>query len=167
MDFQYTIQTNPDSSELHSFFKKVFDGIPDGEKFSADQDQDLDDWYSIDEMIKYLPYGQLIEVRNDKHNLIGAIFIAKQSPMTWPDGRKMEVFILGVDEKFRGKGIAKNLIRKSEEYAKLQGAKKVIINTHILQEDTQKIYKGLGYTMIGILENYYDNGNAVFFAKTL
>jgi hypothetical protein len=27
MDFQYTIQTNPDSSELHSFFKKM-DGIP-------------------------------------------------------------------------------------------------------------------------------------------
>jgi hypothetical protein len=34
-------------------------------------------------MIKYLPYGQLIEVRNDTHNLIGAI-LHKTESMTWP-----------------------------------------------------------------------------------
>ena len=79
----------------------------------------------------------------------------------------MEVFILGVDADYRGNGIAKNLITKAEKYARDEGAEKIIINTHILQEGVQKLYKKLGYLEMGILENFFDNGSAIFFSKNL
>lgn len=166
MNIIYAGNSAPNRDELHAFFETVFNEIPDGTEFSEDQDQTLDEWFSVDEMITYLPNGQLIEARDDK-TLVGALFIAKQNPITWPDGQKMEVFILGVDRNYRGQGIAKELLKRAEAFAAQYGAKKIIINTHILQEQVQAIYHSIGYDRIGVLTNYYDNGDAVFFSKNI
>lgn len=167
MNIIYSQSHDLNVTELHAFFEKVFSYIEDNNKFSSDQEQRLDDWFSVEEMLKNILYGALIEARNEDDILIGAIYIAKQNPITWPDGKKMEIFILGVDPDYTRQGIAKELLYRAEQYAKEIGAKKIIINTHVLQEQVQSIYKHLGYKTIGILEDYYDNGNAIFFSKDL
>jgi len=166
MDIKYSIQTKPNSEELHTFFETVFNEITDGGQFSEEQNQSLDEWFSVDEMKTYLVNGQLIEARNEA-GLVGAIFIAKQNPISWQDGHKMEVFILGVHPDYRGQGIAKELLRSAEQFAVESKAKKIVINTHILQEQVQKMYLSVGYSQMGVLKDYYDNGDAIFFSKKL
>lgn len=166
MNLQFIVQNNPKREIIQAFFENVFKEIPDGIEFTDDQDQALHEWFSVDQMLLYLQHGQLIEA-HDKDRLVGAIFIAKQNPISWPDGHKMEVFILGVHQEYRGQGIAKELLKRAESYASQSGAKKIVINTHILQEQVQQMYESLGYRRMGILTDYYDNGDAVFFSKEL
>ena len=85
-------------------------------------------------MIKYLAHGSLIEARLEDGGLIGAIFIGKQNQVSWPDGHKMEIFILGVDANHREQGVAKKLVLAAEEYATAQKAQKVIVSTHVAME---------------------------------
>lgn len=167
MQILYSHQQNPNKSELSIFFEDVFDELDDNEAFSEDQDQALDEWFSVDEMISYFEHGRLFEARFENNQLVGAIFIGKQNPISWPDGKKMEVFILGVDKNFRKMGVAKKLILLAEEYAFKQQAKKIIINTHVAMSSVHSIYQKIGYKKMGMLTNYYDNGDAVFFQKIL
>lgn len=99
--------------------------------------------------------------------LIGGAIIGMQSPLSWPDGRKCELFILGVLPEFRKLGIGKSLLKKAEEIAKGMGAKSVIINTNALMKRTEKFYLDNGYQNIGMLKGYYGNGDAVFLLKVL
>jgi ribosomal protein S18 acetylase RimI-like enzyme len=163
----FKVNSTPNKNELHDFFEAVFLEIADGSHFSAEQDQKLDEWFSVDEMLKYLPDGKLIEARLDDGQLVGAIFVGKQNPITWPDGNKMEIFILGVHKDHRGHDIARKLMHLAEEYARELGSKKILVNTHEAMESVHTFYQKIGYTKIGTLENYYDNGSAVFFQKVL
>lgn len=167
MSIFISTQENPSKEELHNFFEDVFAETTDSANFSDDKSQKLDEWFSVDEMFLYLPNGRLIEARLEDGLLVGCIFIGKQNPISWLDGKKMEIFILGVDKEYRGNNIAKQLIQKAEDFAASQGAQKIIVNTHIDMKNVHTIYKKLGYAEIGILKEYYDNGDAVFFQKLL
>lgn len=162
----YSSQLSPSESELHSFFEGVFTEIADSGNFLEEQNQNLlSDWFSVAEMNNYLAHGSLIEARLEDGKLIGAIFIGKQNQVSWPDGRKMEIFILGVDENYREQGVAKKLVLAAEEYAAAQKAQKIIVNTHVAMESVHLFYQKIGYEKMGILRDYYDNGDAVFFQK--
>lgn len=167
MNISYAIQSKPNYAELQDFFEAVFAEIPDTENFSAEQDQQLDEWFSLAEMLKYGEHGKLIEARLEDGQLVGAIFIGKQNPLTWPDGQKMEIFILGVDKNYRGNNISKKLVAAAEDFAREFGAKKIVVNTHIAMDSVHAIYQKFGYEKIGMLKNYYENGDAVFFQKQL
>lgn len=167
MSISYSSQPQPNPSELQKFFETVFAEITDSEAFSSEQSQSLAEWFSIEQMIAYLPYGQLIEARAEGDQLVGALFIGQQNPMTWPDGRKMELFILGVHPQFQHQGIAQQLMSLAEKYASEHGCKKTVVNTHRAMESVHAFYEKLGYTRIGVLSNYYDNGDAVFFQKNM
>ncbi|MEW5805703.1 MAG: N-acetyltransferase [Patescibacteria group bacterium] len=162
----YQVQNKPNLKELERLFVAAFSQSPDSDKFTPETDQILKEWLDLKELKKYLPYGTLIEARCQKQ-LVGAVFIAKQNPITWPDGRKAEGFILAVLPKFRNRGIGKRLIKMQEIEAKKFGAKKIVINTHVLLKANQKLFQRMGYKKIGILKDYYDNGDAVFFSKDL
>ena len=169
-DIHITRQEKPNILELTALFEMVFNelDVNDQSRFDKDQNgQELSEWFDIQELNKYIQHGRLIEARDIYGHLVGAIFIGKQNPLTWPDGHKVEVFILGVNPKFRGKGIGTNLIREAEKQAKEMGARKIIVNTHTSLEADQRYYKKLGYSSIGTLTNYYDNGSAVFYSKEL
>ncbi len=167
MNISISHQPQPNQTELEDFFEAVFSEIPDTDNFTDDQDQNLAEWFSLAEMLKYVAYGKLIEARLENHQLVGAIFIGMQNPITWPDGKKMEIFILGVDKNFRGNDISKKLMMAAEAYALEVGAQKIIVNTHVAMESVHAIYQKFGYEKIGVLKNYYDNGDAAFFQKIL
>lgn len=166
MNITISQQKNPNFSELHDLFENAFNEFGDVEKFKENQHQSLDEWFDLKEMEKYLRYGALYEAYSDD-TLVGAIFIAQQNPISFPDGNKMEIFILAVSEKYRNQGIATRLMNRAEEFARAHGAKSIVVNTRILMTDAKTMYERFGYQIMGVLKDYYDNGDAVFLQKKL
>lgn len=164
------LTTKPDQVELRNLFQRSFSEILHDETgyFTEELTQDeLSDWFDFDAMIEYLHHGKLVEARDDNDRLIGAGFIAKQNLMSWPDGNKAELFILGVLPGTQNEGLGSQILLECEKQAKIFGAKSVIINTHSMQPQLHKFYQKNGYQIIGELANYYANGNATFFSKNI
>ncbi|HSW96861.1 MAG TPA: GNAT family N-acetyltransferase [Candidatus Saccharimonadales bacterium] len=163
-----TIQENPDIKEVKHLLVGAFNTLPeqDLERLNGEEDQGFDDWFSIEEMMNYT-YGKLIEARNKEDILVGVAFVGKQNPISWPDGKKAELFIVGVDLKWRGQGLGRKLVTHAEKIAKQMSCEKLIVNTHVAMESDHAFYQKLGFSPMGILEKYYGNGNAIFFLKTL
>ena len=161
---------NLDYKELHNLFERAFNEVLRDETgyFEGELNQDkLSDWFDFDEMLKYLPYGKLIEARDDENILIGAGFIAKQNPISWLDGHKAELFIIGLLPGTQNKGVGSAILKECETQARLFGAESVIINAHSMQPQLHKFYEKNGYKKIGELSDYYANGNAIFFSKKI
>lgn len=167
---QLNVISEPRYEELENLFQRSFSEILEDETgyFQGELNQDnLSDWFDLKEMFTYLPYGKLIEARDDQNTLVGAGFIAKQNPMTWPDGHKAELFIIGILPGTQHKGLGSTILAKCEEEAKNFGTESVVINAHSMQPQLHSFYEKNGYKKIGELENYYANGNAIFFSKNL
>ena len=166
----YSLQTSPNIQELVLFLELAFSKLAekDSVEFDTVDHQSLLEWFDILSMEYYMLQDNaiLIEARDDG-KLVGAICIGKQSPIFWPDGRKIELIILAVHPDFRQKGIGKKLIMQAEIEAKGMGGKSVVVNTHHALTQVQNLYKKLGYSEIGTLKDYYDNGDAVFLMKKL
>jgi ribosomal protein S18 acetylase RimI-like enzyme len=164
------INNNPNQSELRNLWEKSFSEILKDETgyFIGELNQDtLSDWFDFEAFMNYLPQGKLIEARDDNNNLIGAGFIGKQHPLSWPDGHKAELFIIGVLPGTQEKGIGSQILLACEIAAKDFGAQSVVINAHSEQPQLHKFYEKNSYTIIGELHNYYANGSAIFFSKSL
>lgn len=167
---EYRIQKAPDTEELGNFLDKVFNALDPEDQASLiveEKIQPLKDWFDVDKVEGYLEHGFLIEARTNKHELIGVVLIGKQNPINWPDGHKAEIFVLAVDPSSRGLGIGSTLVKKAEEAVLEIGAKKIILNTHVLLKADHKFYEKLGFSRMGILKDYYANGDAVFYSKSL
>jgi len=164
------IQDNPDHKEVRELFERAFNEILEDETgyFTPELDQNtLKAWFDYDEMIKYMKYGKLVEARDEENKLIGAGFVAKQHPISWPDGKKAELFIIGVLPGTQRGGLGSMILQKCEETAKGFGASTVIVNAHSMQPQLHTFYQKNGYKLIGELSGYYENGNAKFFTKSL
>lgn len=169
MSFQLHVQTNPNLAELQNFFERVF-CVYANEDISNSQNeknQNLDEWFSISTLPHFLSDGFLLESRDHQGTLVGSVFVAKQHALTWPDGRKMEIFILGVEPSHRKQGIGAKLMRAVIFQAKKFGAKKIIVNTHSSVHSVHRFYEHFGFEKIGTLNQYYDNGDAIFFQKNI
>ena len=168
MDF--SLQPNPNIQELTLFFEHAFAQLAenDSEEFDPSDSQALFEWFDILAMEYYMLQDNaiLIEAR-DEQKLVGAVCIGKQSPIFWPNGRKVEVIILAVHPDFRQKGMGKKLMKQAEIEAKGMGGKSIVVNTHHSLKKVHDLYKKLGYEEIGVLKEYYDNGDAVFLMKKL
>lgn len=159
---------NIDINLLETLFTNSFSKLKDGdsEKFGEDNSQGFREWFGIDYLKDYQKFSHVIVVR-EQDNIVGGAIVGMQNPLSWPDGRKYELFILGVLPEYRNRGIGKLLVDRVEVVSKREGAQCVILNTHELMTDTQKFYTNLGYVKIGVLNDYYGNGKAVFFQKKL
>lgn len=166
------VNQSPNRDELYNLFQRAFSEIDSSssgyfvDNPSMNQDN-LADWFDFTEFIKYLSYGKLIEARDNDGLLIGAAFIGKQHPLTWPDGKKCELFIIGLLPGHEHKGLGSQILVFCQEQAKAMGAKSIIVNAHSEQPHLHKFYQKNMYHNIGTLKNYYANGDAVFFQKNL
>ena len=170
MNIQIISQLNPNISELKTFLENAYKEIDETDQKRFDEEnanQLIDEWFSTEEMSKYLEDGNLLEARTESNELVGVAFVGKQNPITWPDGKKTELFVFAVHPEYRRHGLGKKLLMQVEEGAKKLGSVKLILNAHILQKQMHDWYVKNGFTEIGVLRNYYDNGDAKFFSKTL
>ncbi len=169
-EITYTTQLNPNIKELEYFLEIAFDSLtPEDQKNfdEAGNGQNLREWFGIDSLAEYLKYCTLIEARTIEGKLIGTVIIGKQNPLTWPDGNKIEMFALAVDPAIRGLGIGSTLVKQAETACKNMSGKKLILNTHIMLTADHKFYEKLGFIKMGILKDYYGNGDAVFYFKDI
>ncbi len=167
---EINVTVTPKYEELYNLFERAFNEILHDETgyFTEDLNQDkLADWFDFDEMLKYLPYGKLIEARDDVGTLVGAAFIAKQNPISWLDGHKAELFIIGLLPGTQNKGLGSAILKRCENEAKIFDAQSIIINAHSMQPELHKFYEKNNYKRMGELIDYYANGNAIFFSKKL
>ncbi len=155
---------------MSEFLEKAFDSINSEAQSrfnAAGNGQTLKEWFGVEQLKEYLKYCILVEARDGGNKLAGVILVGKQNPLTWPDGNKAEIFVLAVDSSLRKLGIGSTLVERAEKAAKGINARKIILNTHVQQMENQKFYEKLGYVKMGILKDYYDNGDAVFYSKIL
>ncbi len=157
-----------DIEQLTDLFTESFSSLRgnDGEKFGEGESQEFHEWFGIEYLPDYLKFSHVI-LAEEEGKLVGGAIVGMQNPLAWPDGKKYELFILGVLPEYRSKGVGRELMAEVEKVAKENGAISVILNTHKLMTHTQKFYTDLGYRIMGELEGYYGNGNAVFMMKTL
>lgn len=162
------LDKNIDLNVLEDLFTKCFNQLKDndGDDFDDSQNQEFRDWFGIDYLNDYLKFCEVI-VAKEGPVVVGGAIVGMQSPLSWPDGKKYELFILGVLPEYRSKGVGAMIMKKVEEVSKVNGSESVILNTHELAVSTQMFYKKLGYKDIGTLYEYYGNGNAVFLMKKL
>ena len=169
-EVKYEIQENPSLTELSCFLENAFNALTPGDQASFDVEnkgQTLKEWLDIDPVKDYLKHGFLLEARNEDGKLLGIVLFGKQNPISWPDGNKAEMFVLAVDSSTRGLGIGSKLVEMAENAAREMGAKSLILSTHVLLTADHKFYEKLGFVKIGILKEYYGNGDAVFYSKKL
>jgi len=154
--------------EIENVLGECFDKLKDndGEHFNDEIDQNFREWFGIEYLEDYLKYSKIV-VAKEGNIIVGISIVGMQNPLIWVDGRKYEIFAIGVLPEYRNKGVGKGLLLKSEEVARNEGAENLILDTHELMEATRKFYLELGYKEIGVLEGYYGNGNAVFYMKKL
>ena len=69
---------------------------------------------------------------------------------------------------FRRQGIARELMRQMEHWAKERGAASVMLEVETLNESAIALYQALGYSQISTRANYYGFGqDAYVMAKEL
>lgn len=161
-------EKSPNLKIVEKLFEDCFKTLKgdDDTKFTEDNNLGFREYFDIDNLKDYLKYADVLIAKDSEKN-IGGIIIGKQNPLSYPDGKKFEVFLLGVLPKYRNKGIGELLMTEGIKLARNKGAKAVILNTHELMLDTQKYYLDMGFEKIGTLKEYYGNGNAVFFMKKI
>ena len=87
--------------------------------------------------------GNVFVAEYDQGNIIGCVQAMIDTRLA--GGTYGEVVSLVVDKSFRGKGIGKNLIEHAIDWIKSRGESRLRIRCNSLREETQEIYKHLGF----------------------
>ena len=102
------------------------------------------------------------------------IFLAKMDDkiigdsISFKRGNSFYIWILGVDKKYRGKGIGNLLLEKNEKFAKENSYESVSVKVYNVSDSMQSILNKRGYKMIKIEENKTDSKyNIVWFELKL
>lgn len=67
---------------------------------------------------------------------------------------KASIFSLIILEKHRGKGYSKKLMNSAIERAREKGCKLMELNTETTNEVANKLYKGMGFELKGLLDDF-------------
>ena len=70
--------------------------------------------------------------------------------------------MLAVQESYRGRGIATNLVRMAIDAMAARDADEVVLETEVSNTASLKLYERLGFLRSKRLHRYYLNGNAAF-----
>ncbi len=103
---------------------------------------------SLDAINKYINKSKIIGVKIENIIVGVIVFLEKED-------RVYEIMNLAVDEEYRRRGFAKELIKKAEEYIKSLGGIKVLIGTGNSSIHQIKLYKKVGFMITDIKKNFF------------
>ena len=69
---------------------------------------------------------------------------------------------IGVAPEHRRRGLAQKMLRHIEEALRTRGIATISLEVRISNIAAQSLYRGLGYTIVQRLNNYYNNGEDAF-----
>ncbi len=90
--------------------------------------------------------GEILMAENDGQVSGFVAFVVEENDVTDKPGRHMYISDLVVLERFRGRGIAIELMKKAEAAAKKLGIKRVNIGVMVANQPALQLYLKLGYT---------------------
>ena len=83
--------------------------------------------------------------------------------------KNFDLYWIAVHQKVRGKGYGAILLNEAENAARLKKGRGMYIETSQREqyEPTHIFYKKMGYKLVSVLENYYDEGDhkAIYYKK--
>jgi ribosomal protein S18 acetylase RimI-like enzyme len=168
--FTFALQKEPDLEKVRKFFSQVFslEGLhpEDTANMEDSEIQPLEEWIDFERMIGYND-GVFLEASYMEDKVIGMAFVGKQHPISWPDGKKAELFIIGILPQFQGQGIGSQLLKACEEHALSIGAHKIVVMTNPEMSADVRFYEKNDFVQAGTLIDYYDNGDCLVLAKSL
>ena len=68
---------------------------------------------------------------------------------------EIEMYFLGVEEKFRGKGLGKKLLKNVISFSKDYGASTIVLEVGVNNRPAKNIYLSLNFKECGVRKNYY------------
>ena len=68
---------------------------------------------------------------------------------------EIEIYFIGVEEKFRGKGLGKELLKNVISFSKDYRASTIILEVGINNRPAKNIYRSLNFKECGVRKNYY------------
>ncbi len=77
-------------------------------------------------------------------------------------GSEARVLMVAVEEGFRGRGIGTSLMREFERRARESGARRITLEVRTSNEGAIRLYRRLGYRVVGTLMSYYADGSDAF-----
>jgi ribosomal-protein-alanine N-acetyltransferase len=108
-------------------------------------------------MARRWPEGQLVAERGDE--LVGFLMSTEQRPY------QARVLILCIKEGNRGMGIGRALMRTIMNRAALEGHRSMTLEVRVSNERGLAFYARLGFEMIGLIPNFYPDGESAFLLK--
>ncbi|CUS06933.1 unnamed protein product [Tuber aestivum] len=122
---------------------------------------DLSEPYSI-YVYRYFLYqwGDLCYMAMDEGTMIGVVVCKLETHRGGP--MRGYIAMLAVRERYRGKGIATNLVKMAIKAMIERDADEVALETEITNTAAMRLYEGLGFLRSKRLHRYYLNGNSAF-----
>ena len=82
-------------------------------------------------------------VAEDQSLILGWLQASIRSSLE--SGELAEITGLVVDERYRGQGIGKELVRRAEEWARNMGYHSMEVRTNVIRQETHNFYKRIGF----------------------
>lgn len=121
-----------DLKEIAVLFKEVYSELPYNENWT--------DKNALKKINDYHKFDKILIASED--NKIIAFIIYHE--IIWDNHSNIFIDEIGVDKDYRGEGIAKNLLKNVEEYAKSNGFSKIELVSN-MKSNAFQLYKKIGY----------------------
>ena len=69
---------------------------------------------------------------------------------------EIEIYFIGVEKKFRGKGLGKNLLKNVISFSKDYGASTIVLEVGVNNRLAKNTYLSLNFKECGVRKNYYN-----------
>jgi ribosomal-protein-alanine N-acetyltransferase len=110
-------------------------------------------------LAKKWPDGLMVAESGDE--LVAFLMATEQRPL------QSRILILCVKERLRGLGIGQAMMRAIVDRSIRKGYRKMTLEVRISNEGGLNFYARLGFEMIGLIPNFYANGESAFLLKRM
>ena len=115
--------------------------------------------HTMREAIEKAQIGEYIALVAEVQNHVCGFVIA------WNVREEGEITTIAVDEKFRGRGIARQLLEAALHQAARRGAEVMFLEVRPANQVAQRLYERCGFAQVGLRKNYYQNGDDAVIMK--
>lgn len=122
--------------------------------------EDVDSVYEIEELSFFTPWSKK-SIKTEIDNKVGRYIVIKENGKVvsyggfWIVLDEANINNIAVHPDYRGRGISKILMNALIDIAKSENAKMMYLEVRSSNSTAQKLYKGLGFAMVGLRKGYY------------
>ena len=154
MNFSFIIRTIKNEVDKQFFERLDFESfkiefIRDPQIPEDEARRKYDEFNKADPLDPWGPDHQVFFAESREGELTGLVWLAKRTPFYLFEKPLVWIYNLHIIPKFRGLGIARSLLTKTEEWARSEQYD--LIGLHVMDFNTpaRRLYSSMGYTQVG------------------